>query len=149
MNDRIRASDGDHVTARLRDHFAEGRLSSEELDERISATLSARTFGDLRRVTADLPGPALAPPLRAPRSPQWTGRSLIVGRRRPRILPLLLVLALVALLVPGAGWLLFALVKLFLLLWLVACVAGFVAVVRLRRRWHRNWQATYAQHWRG
>ena len=87
-----------------------------------------------------------APP---PRLPGRTARPLIVGYRRPRILPLLLIVALLALLVPGAGWLLFALVKLFLLLWLVACVAGIVAVVRLRRRWHRTWRATYAQHWRG
>ncbi len=41
MDDRIRISDADRerVTARLREHFAEGRLTSEELDERISAAL--------------------------------------------------------------------------------------------------------------
>jgi len=34
MDDRIRVSDADRerVTARLREHFAEGRLSQEELD---------------------------------------------------------------------------------------------------------------------
>jgi DNA-binding PadR family transcriptional regulator len=55
--DRIRVSDRDRerATARLRDSFAEGRLTREELDERITAALSARTIGDLRRVTADLP----------------------------------------------------------------------------------------------
>src|SRR5690242_5440856 len=55
--DRIRISDHDreHATARLCDHFAEGRLTREELDERITAALSARTLGDLRRVMADLP----------------------------------------------------------------------------------------------
>ena len=55
--DRIRVSDCDreHVTARLRDSFAEGRLSRAELDERITAALNARTVGDLRRITADLP----------------------------------------------------------------------------------------------
>jgi DNA-binding PadR family transcriptional regulator len=53
----IRVSDRDRerATARLRDAFAEGRLTREELDERITAALSARTIGDLRRVTADLP----------------------------------------------------------------------------------------------
>lgn len=56
-NDPIRVSDRDRerATARLRDSFAEGRLTREELDERITAVLSARTVGDLRRVTADLP----------------------------------------------------------------------------------------------
>ncbi|MGH3398916.1 MAG: DUF1707 SHOCT-like domain-containing protein, partial [Streptosporangiaceae bacterium] len=58
-NDRIRVSDADRerVTARLRDHYAEGRLSAEEMEERISAALSAKTVGDLRQVMADLPEP--------------------------------------------------------------------------------------------
>ena len=56
-DDRIRVSDRDRerAIARLRDSFAEGRLTREELDERITAALNARTVGDLRRVTADLP----------------------------------------------------------------------------------------------
>ena len=56
-DDRMRISDRDRerATARLRDSFAEGRLTREELDERIAAALNARTAGDLRRVTADLP----------------------------------------------------------------------------------------------
>jgi DNA-binding PadR family transcriptional regulator len=56
-DDRVRVSDHDreHATARLRDSFVQGRLTREELDERITAALSARTVGDLRRVTADLP----------------------------------------------------------------------------------------------
>ena len=47
MDDRIRISDADResATARLREHFAEGRLSPEELDERLSAALSAKTAG--------------------------------------------------------------------------------------------------------
>jgi len=56
-DDRIRVSDRDreHAAARLRDSFAEGRLTREELDERITVVLNARTFGELWRVTADLP----------------------------------------------------------------------------------------------
>ena len=67
--DRIRISDHDreHATARLCDHFAAGRITRPELDERITAALNARTAGDLRRVLADLPGPASAlPPWRRP-----------------------------------------------------------------------------------
>jgi Domain of unknown function (DUF1707) len=59
MNDRYRVSDADRdrVTAQLRDHYAEGRLSTGELDERLTAALNAKTAGELRRVLADLPGP--------------------------------------------------------------------------------------------
>jgi hypothetical protein len=66
MDDGIRVSDADRdrVTAQLRDHFAEGRLTQEELDERISAALSAKTFGDLRHVMADLPSPSPCRPER-------------------------------------------------------------------------------------
>ena len=41
----MRASDAEReaVTARLRDHYAEGRLTNDELDERVSAALSAKT----------------------------------------------------------------------------------------------------------
>ena len=57
IDDRIRTSDADRdrVTARLRDHYAEGRLTHAELDERMAAALTARTFGDLRKIMADLP----------------------------------------------------------------------------------------------
>ena len=63
-NDRIRVSDADRerVTARLRDHYAEGRLSAEEMEERITAALNAKTVGDLRQVMADLPDPEPAGP---------------------------------------------------------------------------------------
>ena len=85
MDDRIRVSDADrdHVTARLRDHFAEGRLTPVELDERISAALNATTFGDLRRVMADLPGPVPVPPAAAQR-PQGAGPPWTARRRGPR-----------------------------------------------------------------
>ena len=50
-DDRIRVSDADRdrAAARLREHFADGRLSSDELDERIAAALTAKTAGDVRR----------------------------------------------------------------------------------------------------
>ena len=64
-DDRIRVSDADRdrAAARLREHFAEGRLSPDELDERIAAALTAKTAGDVRHIMADLPdpGPAAAP----------------------------------------------------------------------------------------
>ena len=55
--DQIWASDADRerAVASLGDHFAEGRLTRAELDERLTTALSARTADDLRRLMADLP----------------------------------------------------------------------------------------------
>ncbi|WP_433354409.1 DUF1707 SHOCT-like domain-containing protein [Microtetraspora malaysiensis] len=52
---RIGDRERDEVTGALHDAFAQGRITREELDERLDATLAAKTEGDLRRVTADLP----------------------------------------------------------------------------------------------
>jgi hypothetical protein len=144
MDDRIRASDADRerVTARLRDHYAEGRLTTEELDERTSAALHAKTFGDLHRVMADLPDPVLMPQGASglqPAGPQWLSR-----RRGPRFLPVLMVFLLVALLAPGPGWVLFAFFKVILLFWLVTGLAAFVFARRFRRRMSGGWPGGYS-----
>ena len=144
MDDRIRTSDADRerVTARLRDHYAEGRLTAEELDERTSAALNAKTFGDLRRVMTDLPDPVLMPqgaPGLQPAGPPWMAR-----RRGPRFLPVLMILLLVALLAPGPGWVVFAFFKVMLLLWLVAGLAAFVFARRFRRRMSGGWPGGYS-----
>ena len=55
LMNRVSDLDRERATVRLRDSFAEGRLTREELDERITAALTARTVRDLRRLTADLP----------------------------------------------------------------------------------------------
>jgi hypothetical protein len=141
MDDRIRVSDADrdHVTARLRDHFAQGRLTPEELDERLSAALNAKTAGDLRRVMADLPEPAPVAPHAAYRA-QGAGPPPWVARRyhRPRLLPVLLLVLFAMLVVPSGGWVLFAFLRVFLLVWLVSCLAR-AAVGLFHRRTHRTW----------
>jgi hypothetical protein len=43
------------VVDELQRHYIEGRLTSEELGERVSQALSARTFGDLANLLTDLP----------------------------------------------------------------------------------------------
>ena len=48
-------ADRDRAAARLGEHFVTGRLSQQELDERLTAALTARTTGDLRGLLADLP----------------------------------------------------------------------------------------------
>jgi hypothetical protein len=57
----IRASDNDRerVVAALREAFSEGRLSLDEFDERSSAAYAAKTWGDLRELTGDLPSPPI------------------------------------------------------------------------------------------
>jgi hypothetical protein len=62
-DDQTRASDAerDQVAQRLRDHWAVGRLDEEELDERLTAVYAARTWGELRALTRDLPDTAPAP----------------------------------------------------------------------------------------
>jgi hypothetical protein len=146
MDDRIRVSDADRdgVAARLRDHFAEGRLTQEELDERISAALSAKTFGDLRRVMSDLPQPEPTPARPAP-NPQWAGPPRAGYRHVPPILPLVLFALLAAVLIPGGGWLF---LKLMLAFWLVSCLVGALAAGRYYRRLRRGWQPGYLPHGR-
>jgi Flp pilus assembly protein TadB len=53
----LRASDADRerVADRLRHATAEGRLLAEELEERLGDVFSARTYGELDAVVADLP----------------------------------------------------------------------------------------------
>jgi hypothetical protein len=56
-NPDIRASDADRdrVAGLLREHCAQGRITMDELEERLDATYSARTIGQLQEVTSDLP----------------------------------------------------------------------------------------------
>ena len=151
MNDRIRISDADRerVAAKLREHYAEGRLTSDELEERISATLSAKTVGDLRGVMADLPDDAAAP--MPPQDRRSAPRPVYYGpvfRRGPRILPILLIGLIVAVAFHGAGWLFFGLLNVILLAWLAACVVGIIAMARFRRRARRFWQSGGGDRWR-
>jgi Domain of unknown function (DUF1707) len=82
MDDRFRISDAgrDRAIALLRDHFAAGRLTASELDERLTAALQAKTSGDVRRVLAGLPGPAPVPQRAGGLPPQ--GCALARGYRR-------------------------------------------------------------------
>ncbi len=140
MDDRMRASDADReaVTARLRDHYAEGRLDQDELDERVSAALGAKTFGDLRTLTTDLPGPVPLPPRAAARPsgggpPPWRYHR----RHRPPV-GLFLLIALLLVLASGGGWALFGFFRLIVVFWLVMMLTRFVIGLVYRHR-HRYW----------
>jgi hypothetical protein len=52
---RIGDADREAAAASLREHYAQGRLSLEEFNERIDAVFAASTQGDLDRITRDLP----------------------------------------------------------------------------------------------
>lgn len=56
-DDPIRASDADRevVVATLREAYTAGRLNLDEFDERTTAAYESKTWGDLRKLTADLP----------------------------------------------------------------------------------------------
>ena len=53
----MRASDAEreHAAEALREHYAAGRLTSEELDERLEAAYRAKTGQELTELRADLP----------------------------------------------------------------------------------------------
>jgi hypothetical protein len=136
MDDRMRVSDAEReaVTTRLRDHYAEGRLTHDELDERVSAALSAKTFGELRTLTTDLPGPAPVPPRTAAR-PSWGGPPPWRHRHRPPV-PLFLLIALLLVLASGGGFAVFGFFRVLLVFWLAMMLTRTVIGVVYRRR-HR------------
>ncbi|SDH90569.1 DUF1707 SHOCT-like domain-containing protein [Nonomuraea jiangxiensis] len=53
----MRASDADRdrVAAILREHTAQGRITMDEFNERLESLYSSKTYGELAKLTADLP----------------------------------------------------------------------------------------------
>lgn len=52
------------MAAEIREHFAQGRLNAEELDERLSLAYAAKTRADLEELRHDLPRLPASPALR-------------------------------------------------------------------------------------
>jgi Domain of unknown function (DUF1707) len=52
---RIGDRERDATAAELKEHFARGRLTLEEFNERLDAVFAAKTQADLSRITSDLP----------------------------------------------------------------------------------------------
>ncbi len=73
---QLRAADADRerAAADLREHFAAGRLSEDELGERLAAVYASSTLAELDRVRADLPDPR---PLPVPAGPRELARRRI------------------------------------------------------------------------
>jgi hypothetical protein len=131
----LRASDDDRelIAERLRQATMEGRLAAEELDERLGAALSARTYGELDAVVADLPSGRVEHPRRR----SSARGALSIASAHPIVtiaaLPFLLAaVAIVAAVVTGlatlwAVWVVFA--------WLAFGRRGHHVGARRRRHW--------------
>jgi Domain of unknown function (DUF1707) len=68
----LRASheDRDRVVELLRVSAGDGRLTAEELDERLEQAMTARTYGELAKLVADLPAAGSVASVPAPRAPR-------------------------------------------------------------------------------
>jgi hypothetical protein len=103
----MRASDADRdvVVSDLGEHFQAGRLTAAELDERTGQALTARTYGELSALQADLPAIGTAAQIPADGSPG--ARPLpSPGRTAPAFRTALagLVIAALVLAVAFGGW---------------------------------------------
>jgi hypothetical protein len=85
-DDAIRASDADreHAVGLLRDGYACGRITLDEFDERTTAAFASRTWGELRKLTQDLPAPGQRAPLPAAPAARQPDRG---SGDRPRAVP--------------------------------------------------------------
>lgn len=139
---RVGDKERDEVTAFLHDAFAQGRITREELDERLDVTLAAKTAGDLGAVLADLPGgqgvgAPVAPRVQVPQGidmGNWGYHlarpprpAAVYGRGRgpgPAPFVPLIVVALVAMILTGA---VFTVFKILFFVWIISLVAGAAA----------------------
>jgi hypothetical protein len=114
---RIGDAEREAAVQALGEHFAAGRLTKDEYDERADLAWSARTASALAPLFADLPGSARREPVEA--FAARTGPVLVTGERRYRFSwwlgpPLIVLLVLVVLthlpvfLLVGVLWLLWS-----------------------------------------
>ncbi|MGO9489580.1 MAG: DUF1707 domain-containing protein [Solirubrobacteraceae bacterium] len=115
----LRASDADRdrVAERLRKAATEGRLLTEELEQRLESAFRARTYGQLERLIADLPGKPVLPRRRRP------------ARRLPAVLALAVAVPVLIAVVAVVLQLAIGLMA----VWWLWLVAGWVLFGRHRR----------------
>ncbi|MGH9074224.1 MAG: DUF1707 SHOCT-like domain-containing protein [Acidimicrobiales bacterium] len=121
----IRASDADReeAAATLRQHFADGRLTSDELSERLDRAYGARMQGELDGLFLDMPGQAQPRPSTPfPVPPPRAHRPTVLGRSYP-VFWVVLALVVVVMATASAHW---------AALWVVWAFLWF-AVARRRR----------------
>lgn len=71
----LRASDADRerIVEQLRQHTADGRLSMDEFEQRMSAAYAAKTYGELAGLTRDLPVDLGSRTRQSPADQPWPG----------------------------------------------------------------------------
>jgi hypothetical protein len=124
----LRASDADRdqIIERLRKAATEGRIASEELEQRVSLALKARTYGELEATVADLPGH----PERRP-SARRSGAGWALSAMRAN--PMLILFAIPVLAVTAA------MVVAVTIIWAVLMVVAMVLGGRPPRAPHPPW----------
>jgi hypothetical protein len=96
---RIGDAERDAAVSSLGEHFAAGRLTHEEFDERLDLAWAARTQADLDPLFADLPSAPNRPVSGPARTVAFGPAPRVVSRRDRRPRPVLGLLVLVALFV--------------------------------------------------
>jgi hypothetical protein len=66
---RVGDAERDAAAADLGEHYTAGRLTIDELHERLESVFAAKTFGQLARIMSDLPGSARLAALSSPFGP--------------------------------------------------------------------------------
>jgi Domain of unknown function (DUF1707) len=118
---RIGDAERDQAVSALGEHFAAGRLTREEFDERSDQAVRARYAADLAPLFDDLPAPEPAMPPRMVRRPGPPPFFLLA--------PVLMVALVITAILATAPW----------LLWIFFWIALFSGP--WGRRWHsRQWQ---------
>jgi DUF1707 SHOCT-like domain len=85
FNVRVGDADRDAIAAQLREHYADGRLTLDELNERLDHAFAAKTTADLDAVMRDLPHVPrpVGAPLVGSTGPGWDSGSGYARRGRP------------------------------------------------------------------
>ena len=105
---RIGDAERDRAISTLSDHFAAGRLSREELDERVDQAMQARFDADLRPLFADLPRPEPTAAVRP--APAYPPALAMAFATLFWLIPLLLILGLIAAVMTGTPWIIWGLI---------------------------------------
>jgi len=102
---RVPDADREAAAARLREHYAQGRLTLEEFHHRLDAVFKATTQSQLAAIARDLPRTESRPPL--PSTATGNGRERAGQQRRPGsrprlgVIPVIIAVVVAWLLVSG------------------------------------------------
>ena len=110
---RIADADREAAAARLREHYAQGRLTLEEFHHRLDAVFEATTQAQLTAITRDLP--RTEPPAPLPSASTGNGRERAGREHRPRSRARLVVIPVIV--AALAAWLLLSGLHLGLFAW--------------------------------